>query len=321
MQDANSLPLKLPWCEYPTAANTTQHGLLEMPEEIPVVNSESAYKYRSKSYKTIPITELTNTQVIQMAHMIAASFAKNEPMNKHVHPPKATPSGILNIEHHDPFGIAHFGPWTTENILYWFVRLVILTNPSDPSDRIELNKEVFKHSLAIVENGNVIGGSLNISLSSKAEKWRTEDPFLDAVVQYQDPILNFFYKPEHKALLTLDEKFPSFRSAHQAGKIGYIFMIARSPELPSNHIFELFAASFEHFQKEGFEYMVVTGTNNWTGAASEALGATRVYFAPFRDKSRIAVEQEAKEHEPYSNDGFISAKDSGVMIYSVKLQS
>ena len=320
MQKADS-PLKLPWCEYPTADDTTQHGLLDIPHELPVVNFESIHKYRSKSYKTIPITELTHTQIIQMAHMLAASFAKNEPMNKHVHPPKATPSGILNIEHHDPLGIAHFGPWTTENILYWFVRLVILTNPSDPSDQIELNNEVFKHSLAIVENGNVIGGSLNISLSSEEEKWRTEDPFIDAVFLYQNPIVNFFHFPEQEALLALNEKFPAFRRAHQTGKVGYIFMIARSPELPSNHIFELFAASFEYFHKEGFEYMVITGTNNWTGAASEAMGAARIYFAPFRDKNRVAIKHAANDNEPYSDDGFISAKDSGAMVYTVKLQS
>jgi hypothetical protein len=88
MQDANSLPLKLPWCEYPTAANTTQHGLLEIPEEIPVVNFESAYKYRSNSYQSISINDLNRSQIIKMAHMVASSFAINEPMNKHVHPPK-----------------------------------------------------------------------------------------------------------------------------------------------------------------------------------------------------------------------------------------
>lgn len=320
MHKADS-PLKLPWCEYPTANDTAQHGLLKIPHELPVVNFESIHKYRSKSYKTIPIAELTNTQIIQMAHMIAESFAKNEPMNKHVHPPKNIPPGILNIEHHDPLGKDRFGPWTTENILYWFIRLVVLTSPSDLSGQIELNKPVFKHSLAIVENGNVIGGSLNISLSSQEEKWRTEDPFMDAVFLYQNPVVNFFYKPEHKALLTLSEKFPSFRNAHQMGKIGYISMIARSPDLPSNHIFELFAASFEHFKKEGFEYMVITGTNNWTGAASEAMGAARICFAPFRDKYRVAIKKSANDNESYSDDGFISGKDSGAMIYTIKLQS
>ena len=320
MQKVNP-PSKLPWCEYPTATDTPYHGLLEIPQQLPEVNFESIHKYRSKSYKSIPITELNHTQVIQMAHMVATSFAKNEPMNKHVHPPKDVPSGILSIKHQDPFGTDSFGHWTTENILLWFVRLMILTNPSDPIGQIGLNSEVFKHSLAIVENGNVIGGSFNVSLSSEEEKWRAEDPFLNAVFLYQNPIVNFFYKPEHKALLALGEKFPSFHNAQQHGKIGYVSMIARSPNLPSNHVFELFAASFEHFQKEGFEYMVITGTNNWTGAASEVMGAARIYFTPFRDKRRVAVEKAAKGNESYSYDGFISAKDSGAMIYSVKLQS
>ena len=65
--------------------------------------------------------------------------------------------------------------------------------------------------------------------------------------------------------------------------------------------------------------MVITGTNQWTGAACEALGAARVYFAPFRNKKRVATENDANQNEPFSSDGYISAKDSGLMIYAVKL--
>lgn len=96
-------------------------------------------------------------------------------------------------------------------------------------------------------------------------------------------------------------------------------MIARSAELPSEHTFELFAATFEHFQEYGHEYMMITGTNQWTGAACEALGSARIYFWPFRDEQRVAVENKAKQNEPYSSDGFISNKDSGLMIYALKL--
>ncbi|MTB51165.1 hypothetical protein [Lewinella sp. W8] len=319
MQDANPLPPKLPWCLYPTANDTDQHGVLDMPPKLPEVNFEAAEKYRSRDRPTVSIAGLTHAQILQMTHMLAGSFARNEPMNKHVHPPKCTSSAVLNKTHQDPLGLASFGPWTTKNILFWFTRLVVLTNPSDPISHIELNQEVIDHSLAFVEQGEVIGAALNSALHAEEDKWRIGDPFLDAVFQYQAPIVDFFHRAEIEAISALVEKYPAFRTAHQSGKVGYIFMIARSPQLPSEQVFELFAASFEHLQREGFEYMLVTGTNNWTGAACETLGAARIYFTPFRDRPRVATEQTAEDDEPYSSDGNISAKDSGAMVYVVKL--
>jgi hypothetical protein len=319
MENANSSPPKLPWCTYPTAAETDQHGLYDLPPILPLVDFGSAKMYRRKDQRQELVRGLSQQQILQMTRMLATSFARNEPMNKQVHPPKGAPTAALNTTHQDPLGSASFGPWTTENILFWFTRLVVLTNPSDPASHIKLNQEVLDYSLAFVEQGQVIGAALNIALHAEEENWRTGDSFLDAVFQYQHPIVDFFHQAELEAVSALGDKYPAFKSAHQSGKVGYIFMIARSPELPSERVFELFAASFEHLQGEGFEYMLVTGTNNWTGAACEALGAARVYFTPFRDRPRVATEETAKDDEPYSTDGYISAKDSGAMVYAVKL--
>lgn len=213
-----------------------------------------------------------------------------------------------------------FGPWTTENILFWFVRLVLLTDPSHPIGVIGMNEDLMRHSLLITnDNSKPIGGSLNITLPYKEEEWRKNDLFIDATFLYQNPIVEFIHNHEHAAIQVLNDKYPDFKNAHQSGKIGYIAMIARSPALPAEETFELIAASFESFQRKGYKYIVITGTNQWTGAACEALGAARIYFAPFRDKKRVAKETDANSHEPFSIDGFISGKDSGLMIYAVKL--
>ena len=59
-------------------------------------------------------------------------------------------------------------------------------------------------------------------------------------------------------------------------------MVARSDALPKAHAFELVAATAAHYRALGHAFMVIEATNQWTGAACEVLGATRVHFAPFR---------------------------------------
>ena len=314
-------PLKLPRCNYPTVKDIKQRGLYNLQDELPLVDFELARNFRSNKYTAIPLDGFDKSQILELTHIIASSFANNEPMNRHVHPSFKIPTEIINAKHIDHLGSDSFGPWTTENILFWFVRLALLTEPSHQIGDIGLNDDLLRHSLVIVdEYSKPIGGSLNITLPGEEENWRQNDPFLDAVFTYQDPIIDFIHMHEHVAIQALIEKYPDFEKALQLGKVGYIAMIARSAELPTEHTFELFAASFEQFQNQGYKYMLITGTNQWTGAACEALGAARIYFSPFRDKRRVAKEIDANQNEPYSSDGFISNKDSGLMIYTLKLQ-
>ena len=47
------------------------------------------------------------------------------------------------------------------------------------------------------------------------------------------------------------------------------------------------AASAEHYRTLGYSYLVTEATNQWTGAAFEALGGVRVHFAPFQAKPAV----------------------------------
>ncbi len=285
-----------------------------------MVDFEAAEKFRSHQYVPIPLDQIDHSQILEVAHIIANSFAVNEPMNRHVQPPREIPQQLIDRSHQDVFGNDAFGAWTKENILFWFIRLTQITDPSHPKGAIGMNDDLLRHSLVTLDDDlNPIGGSFNATLPHKETVWRKHDPFLEATFLYQNPIIDFIHHHENMAIQALNEIYPHFRIAHQSGKVGYIVMIARSEALPTEHTFELFAASFKNFQERGYEYMLITASNQWTGAACELLGAARIYFAPFREMKRVAVEVDAGQNEPFSTDGFISYKQSGFMIYAVKL--
>ena len=313
-------PLNLPWCNYPNAADTKQHGLLILPENLNTVDFVFVAKYRSNRYKAESIKTADYSKLLELASMLAASFTLNDPMNRHLQPARAIPSSIINYVHHDVLGDAPFGPWTGENIFFWFVRLLALTNTNDPISTIGINIDTLDLSLAIFnDRGKVIGGAINVPIYAEEKPLRENDPFLEALLSHIQPILGIILPQEHEALDALEEKFPKIKKAKELGKIGMHFLVARSPELPNEHTFELVAASAEHFQNLGYEYMAITATNQWTGSACEALGASRIHFAPYRTIKRVAVQGSELENEPYSKDGFISDKDSGMAYYILKL--
>lgn len=313
-------PLRLPRCDYPKATDVSEHGLFELPYHLSPADFDAAKKYRSDQYHPTEIGKFEHSQIIELAHVIAQSFAVNDPMNRHVHPPKKMPDSIVNATHKDAFGIDNFGPWNTKNLFFWFIRLFVLTKISDPIDNIRINEDMLGLSLAMCDaTKNIIGGAFNVTIPASEAPLRESDPFLEALFLHVNPIMQLVLSQEHEAIHALTEKYPSFKKAHQNDKVGMHFLIARSPLLPTEHTFELLAASAEHFLKLEYEFMIITATNQWTGAACEVLGASRVHFLPFRDMKRVAVEREAKDSEPYSIDGFISDKDSGMMFYVMKL--
>lgn len=314
------IPQKLPRSFYPKATDLKQHGLYPLPDSLPSTNWQNIKKYRSKDYRTTSLELLSKTQILQMAHMVARSFAKNEPMKRHLKPPRIIPKTIVNAIHQDPFGKESFGELTAEDLLYWFIRLFILTNPTDEIDHISINSEMPKFSVAILnKDSEIIGGAFNLIASPHEEILRKSDPFIDAVLFCDQPILNLIFAQEHDALEALKKKFPDFQKALQQKEVGLHFMVARSPELPTEHTFELVAASAETFKNHGFKYMVTCASNQWTGAACEVLNGTKVHFFPYRAKQAVAKKEGASLSEPYSEDGFISDKDSGAMFYVVKL--
>ncbi len=252
---------------------------------------------------------------------MASSFARREPQCRHVRPPIAPPAALRDARHVDGFGSEPFGPWTTERLLYWFIRLLILTDPTSERSAIATNDAAVTQSLAILDDdGRVIGGALNDVLPPHGAEaaLRADDPFLDAVMAWIAPVMTLLATQDEAAVAALS-RFPHFAAAHAAGRVGHHFMVARSDALPTLDAFELVAATAERYRDLDFAYVIIEATNQWTGAACETLGATRVHFAPFRTERVVAASPFPLENAPTSPDGYLAKKDSGSMLYVLRL--
>ena len=97
-------PRPLPYSDYPTASDVAQHGLQPLPASLPLVDFAQAKPYRSSRYSTVLAPELTKEQLLQMAWVIAAGFARREPQARYLRPPKHPPTGLMEARHTDPFG-------------------------------------------------------------------------------------------------------------------------------------------------------------------------------------------------------------------------
>jgi hypothetical protein len=312
----------LPYCAYPKASDVAQHGVQPLPASLPLVDFAQARPYRSGRYTTVSADRLMPAQVLQMAQVVATSFARREPQSRHLQPPKHPPAELLEARHTDPFGTDPFGSWTTETLLYWFIRLLVLTDPTAPRSAIEVNAEALVQSLAIVDHkGQVIGGAFNETMPpfDVMPEFREDDPFLAAVLEFVEPVLTLLGTQDAEALTALCDRYPAFREAYAQGKVGHHFMVARSDALAKEDAFELVAASAEHYQALGYAFMVIEATNQWTGAACEALSGVRVHFAPFQAEPAVRQSAEPLEDAVTSPDGFVADKDSGSMFYVIRL--
>jgi hypothetical protein len=315
-------PRPLPYSDYPKAGDVARHGLQLLPESLPHVDFAWARPYRSSRYTAVLADRLAPAQVLQMARVVAASFARREPQSRHLRPPKYPPAGLMEARHTDPFGTDAFGPWTTQTLLYWLIRLLLLTDPTTPRSASEVNEEVLAQSLAIVdEKGRVIGGAFNETMPpfDVEPAFREDDPFLTAALEFVEPALILLGAQDVEALTALCERYPAFGEAYEQGKVGHHFMVARSDALAKEDTFELVAATAERYQALGYEYVVIEATNQWTGAACEALGGVRVHFAPFQAESTVPKSAEPLEGAVTSPDGFVAGKDSGSMFYVIRL--
>lgn len=311
---------KIPRCIYPNANDTNLHGLQSLPNTIPSVDWDAIMAYRSKHYSAISLSELSKDKILETAKIVADAFAINEPVQRHLNVPKEMPKNLKEYIHSDIFGTNHFGDWKKPNIIYWIIRLFVLTNPSDPIGKIGIHPDLEKFSLAILDyNSSVIGGAFNSVVRIEENPNREPDPFMGACFMFNKPVFELIFPQEHEALETLNNTYPHFKNALENHKVGSHFLIAGSPKLPSEDTFELVAISAQTFKEYGFEYMIVGAVNEWTGAACEVLNGTRVHFVPFRAEQRVPTTKEASPTERYSEDGFLSDKDSGSMFYVVKL--
>jgi len=314
-------PLPLPYYPYPGAADVAQHGVQPLPMTLPFVDFERARPHRSARHTAVPATQLTPAQVLQLAKVVGTSFAHREPQCRHLQPAKLPPAGIRQAFHSDWFGTSTFGPWNTESLMYWFIRLLVLTDPASPRDAIEVNANTLAQSLAVLDRtGEVIGGALNETMPRRGPpNFRRADPFLDAVLAFVEPVFELLGAQDAEALQALSVTYPEFGDAHAAGRVGHHFMVARSDALPKADAFELVASTAAHYRTLGHAFVVTEATSQWTGAACETLGATRVHFAPFRAHRTVRPSAEPLADTVTSPDGFLSSKDSGSMLYVLRL--
>ena len=308
----------LPYSAYPRARDVSQHGIQPLPASLPLVDFARAAPHRSSRYSTVLATELTQEQLLQMAWVIAAGFARREPQARYLRPPKHPPAGLMEASHTDPFGTDSFGSWDTQTQLYWVTRLTALTDPTTSADTIDINEEILAQSLAILDGeGRVIGAAFNETMPpfDVEPPLREGDPFLDTVVGVWEPVYAALGAQDAEALTALSERYPEFREAYEKGKVSHHFLVARSDDLPKEDTFELVAAIAERSQALGYSYMVTEATHQWTGAA---LGGVRVHFAPFQAQPAVRKSEEPLEGVVTSPNGFLSDKDSGGMFYVIR---
>lgn len=315
-------PEPLPYCAYPRVGDVGRHGLLPMPARLPRARLAETRGFRSRHYRPAPLADLPKEAVLETAEVVAASFALREPQCRHLRPPREPRGSLYGATHADEFGQGTFGPWTRESLMYWFIRLFVLTDPTSPRSSVRASRESLEQSLAIAdERGRVIGGAFNETMPPVGchPALRTDDPFIEAVLSYIGPVLEMLSEQDAEAVGALRERYPEFRRAHEAGRVGHHFMVARSDLLAKEDTFELVAGSVERYHDLGFEYMLVEATNQWTGAACEALGGVRVHYRPFLGRPVVPATGAPLAGTVSSANGCLAAKDSGSMFYVIRI--
>lgn len=180
--------------------------------------------YRSRQYTPVAAARLTPAQVLHMVEVVSTSFARREPQIRYLHPPKYPPAELMEARHTDLFGSDVFGPWTTARLIYWFIWLLVLTDPTRPKAVIAINEETLAQSLAILDQtGQVIGGAFNETmppLDMVPPMLRQNDPFLTAARSFVAPIFALLNSQDAEALTALCTQYPAFRTAYAQGKVG-----------------------------------------------------------------------------------------------------
>jgi hypothetical protein len=132
-------------CRPDVASDVAQHGLQILPASLPLVDFEGARPHRSLRYVAMPASYLTPPEVLRLAEVVGTSFARREPQCRHLRPAKLPSAELREALHADPFGESAFGPWSTERLMYWFIRLLVLTDATSPRSAVEVNTDSLAH--------------------------------------------------------------------------------------------------------------------------------------------------------------------------------
>jgi len=313
--------MRLPWCDYPTAAEPHRHGLQALPGNLPIADLAAASPYRSAGYKVTRASELSGKQLLEMARIMADSFARREPMLRFLRLPLRPPQPLDGYRHTDPLGTHEFGPWQFDTLFAWLIRIFFFTDPASAASAIRRRDDVMQQSLAILDpHGRVIGGAINETLShGDPPQLRDDDPIIAAIIAGFEPILELLGTQDAESIAALRQRYSAFGDALHNGRVGHHVLVARADTLDTGDTFELVAGSIEHYRDLGFEYVITSAVNQWTGAAASVLGGVPVHFEPFLTRKRLAA-----SHVPIdttsSPTGYISDKDSGSMLYLIRIR-
>jgi hypothetical protein len=276
----------LPFCKYPTSADTEQHGVLPLPDELPKANFPAG--------EIQPLTvagTLTTEQFEEMVKIVATSFVEREPMLRHLNEPVK---------------------YSKVELFSAFLNHVVLPKP-----------DALQQSLVLLQEGHVVGVAVNETFhfteedtakdgsnnSSSDTKDGPVPELLQETERFFAPVMELLSTQDKEAIQLLSQHSNEFSSAYKEHRVGHIFMIARSNNITANDMFHLMVGSVLLYKQLGFSFVIVEATNNWTGAVCEKLGAVRAHFSPFR----------VKQHPGISSDGYLSSKDSGSMLYVLRI--
>ena len=318
---------------FPTRADTAFHGvqiaeldrLMATTATIPVFDASHLDALRNPRLCVRSWHSLSVSQVKEALAVIGEAFARWEPVVRHLLLP-AEPVEFKESTTRHSDGLEQgvtLGEWTAANLTAWWTRehfVVDATQPGAP-----LQHDTLLLSLAVVAPDGSVTTSYCLHKQSPPD---ASAP--DAAAPTIHTFLKQCYFPldallectTNEGFAALCKRFPDFVEAWQAGCVVEGAMLGKAAHVvDKREPLEIFYRAFFHCQALGYRYLFVLATSHWTGAIMEAMGAVRVSFEPFQGKISVPLNKDGKAlgGSPSSSNGWLSDKDSGVMMYVVAL--
>ncbi len=227
----------------------------------------------------IVIENLGPECIQNMVCIVSKAFATAEPMARH----------LINWS-------PYYSKW---ELIAEFINCCVL----------KIGKGVLTQSIVLRRDGKILGAALNETLVSSSIVHKPEGFTLREAFKFLSPIFTIFSIQQAEAIPFLEKMVTGFSDAFYDRRVGHHFMVARGNEITGKEARCLVSGSMARYKELGFTFVITEATSTWTGAVIEALGGVRVHFAPYR----------AEKHPGISPDGYLSDKDSGSMLYVLRL--